>query len=63
MKECPVQQDILFHPFLFIGQGSVLGIPVPVIIMLTVVLIAHLFLEKNNVRSFLLYDWWESRSC
>ena len=47
MKECPVQQDILFH-LLFIGQGSVLGIPVPVIIMLTVVLIAHLFLEKQR---------------
>lgn len=34
--------------FLFIGQGSVLGIPVPVIIMLIVVLIAHLFLEKQR---------------
>lgn len=38
--------------FLFIGQGSVLGIPVPVIIMLIVVLIAHLFLEKTTYGRF-----------
>ncbi|MDR4174308.1 ABC transporter permease subunit, partial [Bacillus nitratireducens] len=38
--------------FLFIGQGSVLGIPVPVIIMLIVVLIAYVFLEKTTYGRF-----------
>ncbi|MDG4658167.1 ABC transporter permease [Ectobacillus antri] len=34
--------------FLFIGQGSVLGIPVPVVIMLLVSAIAYVFLEKTT---------------
>lgn len=35
--------------FLFIGQGSILGIPMPVVLMLLFVLIAYLFLEHTTM--------------
>jgi simple sugar transport system permease protein len=38
--------------FLFIGQGSVLGVPVPVIIMVVAVILAHIFLEKTTYGRF-----------
>ncbi|MCP8968141.1 ABC transporter permease [Ectobacillus ponti] len=38
--------------FLFIGQGSVAGIPFPVIIMVVAVIIAYLFLEKTTYGRF-----------
>lgn len=40
---------IMLPSFLSIGQGSVAGIPVAVILLLAVVLVAHLFLTRTTI--------------
>jgi simple sugar transport system permease protein len=39
--------------FLYIGQGKILNIPVPVIIMLVVAILAHLFLNQTKYGRYL----------
>lgn len=43
-----VAKGTMHSAFLYIGQGKLLGIPVPVIIMLTVVILVHIFLNYTK---------------
>ncbi len=44
----------MMHPaYLFIGQGKIFGIPFPVILMLTVVIIVHIFLNYTKYGRYL----------
>lgn len=44
---------IIVPAFIFLGQGSVWGIPVPALILLAVVIIAHLFLNRTTTGRFM----------
>ncbi len=44
----------MMHPaYLFIGQGKILGIPFPVILMLSVVIVVHVFLNYTKYGRYL----------
>ncbi len=44
---------IIVPSFVFLGQGSILGVPVPAILLVIVVLLAHLFLTRTTTGRFL----------
>ncbi|PKM49915.1 MAG: sugar ABC transporter permease [Firmicutes bacterium HGW-Firmicutes-7] len=48
-----IAKGTMNEAFLYIGQGKLLGIPVPVIIMLTVVVLVHIFLNYTRYGRYL----------
>jgi simple sugar transport system permease protein len=48
-----IAPGLMSEAYLFIGRGELLGLPVPVIIMLVVVILIHIFLNQTKYGRFL----------